>query len=174
MSKPRIGTPCIGVCSTVFGDTVCRGCRRFSHEVVDWNAYSDEQKRIVWERLDELLGLVVSNYFEVVDADALAGQLDYQNLRYQTQLSPTGWVPELLKAAGRQRIDYRVFGLEPLPAAEGLARASSMRLSGPVTTACPSRPRSMILVYLPLFRCMLRSMSSRPTRNSMDTTSNNE
>lgn len=121
MSKPRIGTPCIGVCSTVFGDTVCRGCRRFSHEVVDWNAYSDEQKRIVWERLDELLGLVVSNYFEVVDADALAGQLDYQNLRYQTQLSPTGWVPELLKAAGRQRIDYRVFGLEPLPAAEGLA-----------------------------------------------------
>ena len=114
MSKTRIGTPCIGVCSTVFGDTVCRGCRRFSHEVVDWNAYTEEQKRLVWQRLDELLTLVVRNYFEVVDAGALAAQMDYQNLRYHTQLSPEGWVPELLKAAGRQRLDYAVFGLRPL------------------------------------------------------------
>ena len=119
MNKSRIGTPCIGVCSTVFGDTVCRGCRRFSHEVVDWNAYSEEQKQLVWRRLDQLLTLVVRNYFQVIDADALAAQMDYQNLRYQTQLSPEGWVPELLKAAGRQNIDYRVFGLRPLPDAEG-------------------------------------------------------
>lgn len=113
MSTSRIRTPCIGVCSTVFGDSVCRGCRRFSHEVVDWNAYNEEQKRIVWKRLDQLTTLVVRNYFQVLDAEALAAQLDYQNIRYQTQLSPEGWVPELLKAAGRQRIDYRVFGLAP-------------------------------------------------------------
>lgn len=121
MARNRIGTPCIGVCSTVFGDDVCRGCRRFVHEVVDWNAYSEEQKRLVWQRLDNLLSLVVGNYFEVVDADTLARQLDYQNLRYQTQLSPPGWVPELLKAAGRQRLNYQVFGLAALPTAEGLA-----------------------------------------------------
>ena len=48
MAVNRIRTPCIGVCSTVFGDTVCRGCRRFSHEVVNWNAYTDEQKTIVY------------------------------------------------------------------------------------------------------------------------------
>ena len=113
MSTSRIRTPCIGVCSTVFGDSVCRGCRRFSHEVVDWNAYGEEEKRIVWQRLDELTTLVVRNYFQVLDADTLAAQLDYQNIRYQTQLSPEGWVPELLKAAGRQRIDYRAFGLAP-------------------------------------------------------------
>ena len=120
MAKSRIGTPCIGVCSTVFGDSMCRGCRRFSHEVVDWNAYTDEQKRIVWRRLDELLALVVGNYFQVTHAARLAEQLDYQNLRYQTQLSPPGWVPDLLKAAGRQRLDYHQFGLNPLPAAAGL------------------------------------------------------
>lgn len=111
MSTSRIRTPCIGVCSTVFGDSVCRGCRRFSHEVVDWNAYDEEQKQIVWKRLDHLITLVVSNYFQVLDAEVLAAQLDYQNIRYQPQLSPEGWVPELLKAAGTQRIDYRVFGL---------------------------------------------------------------
>lgn len=119
MSKPRIGTPCIGVCSTVFGDSVCRGCRRFSHEVVAWNAYTDEQKRIIWRRLDELLSLVVGNYFEVVNATRLAEQMDYQNLRYPTQLSPAGWVPDLLKAAGSQRIDYRTFGLHALATTEG-------------------------------------------------------
>lgn len=123
MSTSRIRTPCIGVCSTVFGDSVCRGCRRFSHEVVDWNAYNEEQKRIVWKRLDQLTTLVVRNYFQVIDASALAAQLDYQNIRYQTQLSPEGWVPELLKAAGRQRIDYAVFGL----AAQGEALDASPR-----------------------------------------------
>ena len=113
MTTSRIRTPCIGVCSTVFGDTVCRGCRRFVHEVVDWNAYNEEEKRIVWQRLDRLTCLVVRNYFRVDDATKLAEQLDYQNIRYQTQYSPEGWVPELLKAAGSQLVDYQAFGLTP-------------------------------------------------------------
>lgn len=45
-------TPCAGRCSTVFGDHVCRGCRRFSHEVIQWNAYTPEQQHAVWKRLD--------------------------------------------------------------------------------------------------------------------------
>ncbi|MEL0305883.1 MAG: DUF1289 domain-containing protein, partial [Halieaceae bacterium] len=40
-----IRTPCIGVCSTGVGDVVCRGCKRFAHEVIDWNGYSPEQKQ---------------------------------------------------------------------------------------------------------------------------------
>jgi len=120
MSVNRIRTPCIGVCSTVFGDTVCRGCRRFSHEVVDWNAYTNEQKSIVWKRLDLLLCQVGDNYFQVADATQLAEQMAFQNLRYQTQLSPQGWIPELLKAAGKQAIPYDRFGLIPLSTTQGL------------------------------------------------------
>ncbi|MFB2538698.1 MULTISPECIES: DUF1289 domain-containing protein [unclassified Acinetobacter] len=45
-------TPCAGRCSTVFGDHVCRGCRRFNHEVIDWNNYSLEQQAVIWQRLD--------------------------------------------------------------------------------------------------------------------------
>ena len=45
-------TPCAGRCSTVFGDAVCRGCRRFNHEVIKWNTYSLEQQTAVWRRLD--------------------------------------------------------------------------------------------------------------------------
>ena len=83
MAVNRIHTPCIGVCSTVFGDTVCRGCRRFSHEVVHWNGYTNEEKRIVWKRLNLLLCQVVDNYFQVTDANRLAAEMDFQNLRFQ-------------------------------------------------------------------------------------------
>lgn len=114
MSLNRIRTPCIGVCSTTFGDTVCRGCKRFLHEVVNWNGYTGEQKQIVWTRLDSLLRLVVSNYVLVADAERLRQQLEYQNIRFQAELSPEGWVPELLKAGGQQALDWEAFGLEPL------------------------------------------------------------
>ena len=28
--------PCIGVCSTTYGDDICKGCKRFRHEVSSW------------------------------------------------------------------------------------------------------------------------------------------
>lgn len=52
-------TPCAGRCSTVFGDQVCRGCRRFNHEVIDWNIYSTEQQMSIWQRLDLQLDQVL-------------------------------------------------------------------------------------------------------------------
>ena len=53
-------TPCIGLCSTVYGDLVCRGCKRFSHEIIDWNRYDHQQKAAVWQRLEQLLELETS------------------------------------------------------------------------------------------------------------------
>lgn len=120
MSLNRVRTPCIGVCSTTFGDTVCRGCKRFLHEIVDWNRYSDAQKMLVWQRLDLLLCTVVGNYLEVVDATRLAEQLAFQNIRQQPQLSPAGWVPELLKAAGQRALRWEDFGLRPVGVDTGL------------------------------------------------------
>ncbi len=52
-------TPCAGKCSTVFGDQVCRGCRRFSDEVIQWNRFSAAQKAAIWQRLDEQLDRIV-------------------------------------------------------------------------------------------------------------------
>lgn len=52
-------TPCAGRCSTVFGDHVCRGCRRFNHEVIKWNNYTATQQLAVWKRLDEQLDKVL-------------------------------------------------------------------------------------------------------------------
>lgn len=52
-------TPCAGRCSTVFGDLVCRGCRRFNHEVIQWNTYTPEQRLMVWKRLDVQLNQIL-------------------------------------------------------------------------------------------------------------------
>ncbi len=55
-------SPCIGICSTTYGDYVCRGCKRFAHEVVGWNQFSEEQRNLVWERLSELLERSIRDY----------------------------------------------------------------------------------------------------------------
>ena len=68
--KP-VRTPCVGICSTGIGDSVCRGCKRFAHEVIDWNAYSHEQRLIIAQRLESFLAQVVENIIEVVDAPLL-------------------------------------------------------------------------------------------------------
>ena len=64
-------TPCIGVCSTTYGDLVCRGCKRFAHEVVGWNGFADTQRHVVWTRLNRLLAESVRAYVTVVDEQRL-------------------------------------------------------------------------------------------------------
>ncbi len=60
-------TPCAGRCSTVFGDSVCRGCRRFNHEVIQWNTYTSEQHRSVWQRLDAQLDQILVPMLPLAD-----------------------------------------------------------------------------------------------------------
>ena len=60
-------SPCIGICSTTYGDLVCRGCKRFAHEIVGWNGYRDSQRDLVWSRLHALLGQSVRAHLRIVD-----------------------------------------------------------------------------------------------------------
>jgi uncharacterized protein len=106
----RIPTPCIGVCSTGIGDVVCRGCKRYAHEVIDWNSYTDAQKRVISERLEQFLTQIVAAKLTVVDAQLLAAQLQAQRVRYSAQKSPLVWVFELLRAGATQITDSRKFG----------------------------------------------------------------
>ncbi|HRF88738.1 MAG TPA: DUF1289 domain-containing protein, partial [Pseudomonadales bacterium] len=78
-TKP-VKTPCIGVCSTGIGDTVCRGCKRFSHEVIAWNAYSQDERRAVLQRIDVLLEQIVLRWFVIGDALILRQQLQSQQI----------------------------------------------------------------------------------------------
>ena len=78
MSK-SVKTPCIGVCSTVFGDEVCRGCKRFQHEIIKWNAYDDIEKRSVLNRLELLKVQIMQSKVMIIDEDLLRSKLhDYK------------------------------------------------------------------------------------------------
>lgn len=107
---PSVKTPCIGVCSTGIGDSVCRGCKRFAHEVIDWNAYTQDQKRIVDQRLAQFLSQCVQNRIRVSDVKLLAWQLQTQQIRHNPDHDAYCWVFALLKAGAKQIEDTEAFG----------------------------------------------------------------
>jgi len=109
-SKPKVRTPCIGVCSTGIGDAVCRGCKRFSHEVIDWNAYTEDEKTIVDGRLASFLSLCVQNKFVVTDAGLLRWQLETQQVRFNPVHDQYCGLFALLKAGASQIVDPQAFG----------------------------------------------------------------
>ena len=52
--QKKTRTPCVGICSTTYGDEVCRGCKRFYFEVINWNKYDEDEKDAIWTRLESL------------------------------------------------------------------------------------------------------------------------
>ena len=81
----RRPTPCVGICSTTFGDLVCRGCKRFSHEIVDWNSYDDSQKEIIWERLEKIKEQVVGQIVKRKDEKLFESAIEAQKINEQQE-----------------------------------------------------------------------------------------
>jgi predicted Fe-S protein YdhL (DUF1289 family) len=114
-----VKTPCIGVCSTGIGDNVCRGCKRFAHEVIDWNAYTEEQRRAIDARLQSLLRQVVEPKLLVVNEALLHQQIELQQIRYNAAHNCYSWAFDLLKAGASQIEDIRQFGCRLQPEWQG-------------------------------------------------------
>ncbi len=105
-----VKSPCIGVCSTGIGDTVCRGCKRYAHEIICWNGYSTIEKRAILGRLDSLLSQVVQAKLEITNTALLETQLQQQKIHYNTASQPYSWVFDLLKAGASQINNLEDFG----------------------------------------------------------------
>ena len=110
----KIKTPCVGICSTTYGDEVCRGCKRFQHEVIQWNSYSDQQKEIVWNRLEALKVQIMKTKFNIIDDSKLKSSLDTYNINYYSAVDPFCWVFDLFKQASQSIKDFEEFGLKYL------------------------------------------------------------
>lgn len=107
----RTPTPCVGICSTTYGDTVCRGCRRYLHEVIDWNRYGEDEKRAIWRRLDSLQAQILPNHFLIAAADRLRAQLRHYRIPHRAEADDWGCLYALLKATARQAPDLAEFGV---------------------------------------------------------------
>jgi predicted Fe-S protein YdhL (DUF1289 family) len=102
-------TPCIGICSTTYGDLVCRGCKRFAHEIVEWNGYSDSQQVAVWSRLETLRQGSFALFVEVVDAPALRTAARGAGCLFSLVLSPPPpfTLPPPARGAARKTVSHR-------------------------------------------------------------------
>ena len=110
----RSTTPCLGICSTTYGDSVCKGCKRFVHEVIDWNKFNSNEKELVNTRLEEFKIIVLRNRFLVSDQDLLAAKLKENAIRFNNALDPLTWIFDLLRASGTQELALDQFGIKTL------------------------------------------------------------
>ena len=60
---------------------MCRGCKRFSHEIVDWNSYDDAQKETIWERLETFKKQVVGQIVRFKDQDRFQLAIEAQKIK---------------------------------------------------------------------------------------------
>lgn len=117
----RIRTPCVGRCSTTYGDLVCRGCKRFAHEIVQWNQYDASTRDAVWQRLLQLRDQVVWGRLEVVDADLLTSQLQRHRIRISARDSHASRAYLLLRRGARHMQRLEAYGLRALPTYDSLS-----------------------------------------------------
>lgn len=106
-------TPCVGLCSTVYGDQVCRGCKRFSHEIILWNGYAPEQKAAVWLRLEQLLEQVVNARIEIVSSLKLHQALNRRKIAYLNQQPIACQAHRLLARGGEEGLAGTGLRLRP-------------------------------------------------------------
>ncbi len=114
MNKKRSSTPCLGICSTTFGDEVCKGCKRFAHEIVSWTKYSEQEREIVNDRIEKFKIIILQNRFKVVDSNLLATKLQEKAINYNHSLDPLTWIFDLFRAAGSQSFDLSEYGIKEL------------------------------------------------------------
>lgn len=121
MSKQLLKTPCIGLCSTVYGDKVCRGCKRFDFEIINWNTYNPEQQQAIWQRLEQLLQKVMANKLIITNSLLLKEKLIKYNIRFNEHQSPNYWVYLLLAKGSRQINHIQAYGINLLPPFDNLS-----------------------------------------------------
>ena len=95
----RTRTPCVGICSTTYGDDVCRGCKRFIHEVINWNSFKPEEKEAVWKRLEQLKTLIMESKVSINDENLMESKISELQLKINKDLNPLSKVFEIVKCS---------------------------------------------------------------------------
>ncbi len=117
MSQLLKRTPCVGICSTTYGDLVCRGCKRFAHEIDQWNGYVSDQRLLVWERLFKLREGAFLAHAGIADQEILRQRAEGFRVADLSLLSPVNIAYEVVRRAGREA-DFGALGIAPHQPAE--------------------------------------------------------
>lgn len=109
-------TPCIGICSTTsLGDQVCRGCKRYAFEVINWNSYDNDARSAVLKRIEKLNRQILENKLCIFSVVNLKASLERWQVPYDPALSPYCWLQNLLKKNHRHIDRLEECGVYALP-----------------------------------------------------------
>ena len=121
MRKNRSSTPCIGICSTTFGDDVCKGCKRFSHEITNWGKFSTDERAVVNSRLEQFKTIILEEKFTISDSELFESKMNEFSINFNSSLEPITWIFDLLRASSNKDLNVNDFGVEILPAFSDLS-----------------------------------------------------
>mgnify|MGYP001224935405 FL=1 len=121
MRKNRSSTPCIGICSTTFGDDVCKGCKRFSHEITNWGKFSTDEREVVNSRLEQFKTIILEEKFTISDSELFESKMNEFSINFNSSLEPITWIFDLLRASSNKDLNVNDFGVEILPAFSDLS-----------------------------------------------------
>lgn len=108
----RTRTPCVGICSTTYGDEVCRGCKRFSFEVINWNGFTPEERESVWKRLEKLKTQIMSSRLQILEPELLDKKIKHFQLKIKDDLNDLSKAFELIKQVSESFKDLEEFGIK--------------------------------------------------------------
>ena len=108
----RTRTPCVGICSTTYGDNVCRGCKRFSFEVINWNAFKPEERESVWKRLEKLKSQIMDSRLKIFDPKKLEESINHFQLKIKDDLNDLSKAFEVIKQVSESFNNLEEFGIE--------------------------------------------------------------
>ena len=121
MRKNRSSTPCIGICSTTFGDDVCKGCKRFSHEITNWGKFSTDERAVVNSRPEQFKTTILEEKFTISDSELFESKMNEFSINFNSSLEPITWIFDLLRASSNKDLNVNDFGVEILPAFSDLS-----------------------------------------------------
>ena len=121
MRKNRSSTPCIGICSTTFGDDVCKGCKRFSYEITNWGKFSTDERAVLISRLEQFKTTILEEKFTISDSELFESKMNEFSINFNSSLEPITWIFDLLRASSNKDLNVNDFGIEILPAFSDLS-----------------------------------------------------
>ncbi len=71
----------------MIGDNICRGCKRYAHEVICWNRYRETEKQLVLKRLDNFLYQVLQTKLQLLDEKLLQQRISAIQPKWRSQFT---------------------------------------------------------------------------------------
>lgn len=124
MPDDPLKSPCVGLCSTIYGDIVCRGCFRHYEDIIHWNTFAPQNKLPILSQLNTLITRILQESIEITDAALLEKKCLQHHVKIRKEWSPYTWAHSLLRAGIGKIKTPKKFGFFILPHLQNLSTAA--------------------------------------------------